>query len=138
MAARFDPARFVEKHGLVVTKQLAEAIAGEPIRGSWWSHPKGKAIFRALSSLDDRDDVKFFKLLDGGKITIAHRRVWPALVRLADELGRDALAEIRQEHTATGAHRNVITPFPKWVTREVRALARALSLEEARALIARR
>ena len=114
MAARFDPARFVEKRGLVVTRELAEAIAGAPIRGSWWSHAKGKSIFRALSALADRDDVKFFKLI-GGKVTIAHRRVWPALVRLADELGEAALDEIRQEHTATGAHRNLVEPWPAWL-----------------------
>ena len=48
-----DAIRFVERHGVVLESakhatipSLAEAIAGEPIRGGWWSHPKGKAIFR--------------------------------------------------------------------------------------------
>jgi len=45
--ALMDPIRFVETHGVVleegrgVRPNLAEAIAGEPIRGSWWGHKKG-------------------------------------------------------------------------------------------------
>jgi len=137
---RFDPARFVEEHGVVLASargpvpSLAEAVAGEPIRGSWWSHPKGRAIFAALSALDACDDVKSFKLI-GGKVTLVHRRLWPALVRLADELGRERLAEIRQEHTANGAHRNVVTPFPRWVPDDIRAAAARLDRAEARAAL---
>jgi hypothetical protein len=28
---------------------LAERIAGEPIRGSWWGHPSGHEIYRVLN-----------------------------------------------------------------------------------------
>jgi hypothetical protein len=42
------------------------------------------------------------------------------------------LTAIRQEHTKTGAHRNVLTPFPKWVPAEVEAAARGLSEADAR------
>ena len=45
-----DALAFVERHGIVLESarhaaipSLAEAIAGEPIRGSWWAHPKGRA-----------------------------------------------------------------------------------------------
>jgi len=44
---------FVKRHGIVLqaargpVPSLAEAIAGGPIRGSWWGHPKGREIFRA-------------------------------------------------------------------------------------------
>ena len=44
-AARFDPPGFVERHGVVLASargpvpNVAEAVAGEPIRGSWWGHP---------------------------------------------------------------------------------------------------
>jgi hypothetical protein len=44
-----DPIRFVETHGVVleagqgVRPNMAEAIAGKPIRGSWWGHKKGRA-----------------------------------------------------------------------------------------------
>ena len=131
------PLRFVEKHGVVLASakgpvpNLAEAIAGEPIRGSWWGHPKGQQIFRALSALDGSNDVRCFRLIDG-KITFVHRRLFPALVRLAKWLGKARLAVIRQEHTASGAHRTRITAFPAWVTADIAARASQLSEEEAR------
>jgi len=130
--------KLVEKHGIVLASargpvpSVAEAVAGEPIIGSWWAHPKGKAIFAALSEIDDSPDVRCFKLVDG-KVTFVHRRLWPALVRLADELGADRLAEVRQEHTERGAHRNELTPFPKWVPADVKKAAAKLGAEEARA-----
>src|ERR1043166_3668399 len=66
--------KFVEQHGVVLASakgpvpNLAEQIAGEPIVGSWWSHPKAQAIFDALCAVDDSDDVRCFKLIDG-KVT---------------------------------------------------------------------
>ena len=137
VGARFDAIGFVERHGVVLASgkgpvpNLAEAIAGEPIRGSWWGHPKGSQIFRALSQVGESPDVLCFRLV-GGKITFVHRRVWAALVRLADIIGADRLAAIRQEHTATGAHRNVVTRFPEWVPRQVAKGAAKLSEEDAR------
>jgi hypothetical protein len=137
MSGRFDPVEFVARKGVVLAAgkgpvpNLAEAVAGEPIRGSWWGHPKGKEIFVALGAVDDSPDVLCFRLIEG-KNTFVHRRLWPALVRLADELGGDRLTAVRQEHTATGAHRNVTTRFPKWVPREVAADAARLSESEAR------
>lgn len=134
----FDALKFVEKHGVVLAAgkgpvpNIAEAVAGAPIKGSWWGHAKGKEIFRALNQVDDSPDVLCFKLV-GGKITFVHARLWPALVRLAEELGRDRLTVIEQEHTATGAHRNVRTPFPEWVSPKLKALAAKLSEAEARA-----
>lgn len=132
--------RFVEQHGIVLASakgpvpRVAEAVAGAPIKGSWWSHPKGKAIFAALSEIDDSPDIRCFKLIDG-KVTFVHRRLWPALVRLADELGNDALATIQQEHTPSGKHVNTTTPFPTWVDAATRAAATNVTLEEAHALL---
>ncbi|HEU4729023.1 MAG TPA: hypothetical protein VFT22_14060 [Kofleriaceae bacterium] len=113
---------------------LADAVAGEPIVGSWWAHPRGKAIFAALSQLDDSEDVRCFKLVDG-KITFVHRRVWPALARLASEgvLTAPRVASIQQEHMPTGEHRNLVTPFPAWVPDDVARAASALTVEAARA-----
>jgi hypothetical protein len=132
--------RFVEQHGVVLASargpvpSVAEAVAGEPIVGSWWSHPKAHAIFDALSSIDDSDDVRCFKLVDK-KVTLVHRRVWPALVKLAKAgvIPRDRVESIVQEHMPTGEHRNFTTPFPDWVPDEVSSAADALSLDEARA-----
>jgi len=132
-----DPLAFVEKHGVVLASgrgpvpSVAEEIAG-PIRGSWWGHPKGRAIFAALLQIGESEDVLCFGLVDG-RLTFVHRRLWPALARLAGELGRERLTAIRQEHTASGAHRNVETRFPKWVPAEVGAAAKRLGLAEARA-----
>ena len=134
----FDPLAFVVEHGVVLASargpvpSVAEAVAGEPIRGSWWAHAKGHEIFRALSAIDDSPDVLCFKLVTG-KVTFAHRRVWPALVCLAGEIGEDRLAAIKQEHTESGAHRNLVTPFPTWVPPDVAAAARALDPAAARA-----
>ena len=50
---------FVEGHGIVLqaargpVPSLAEAIAGGPIRGSWWGHPKGQEIFRVAEAVSE-------------------------------------------------------------------------------------
>lgn len=131
---------FVERHGVVLASargpvpSVAEAVAGQPIVGSWWAHPRGKAIFAALSEIDDADDVRCFKLVDG-KVTFVHRRMWPALARLASDgvLAAPRVASIQQEHMPTGEHRNLVTPFPDWVPDEVARAAAALTIEDARA-----
>ena len=131
---------FVAKHGIVLASargpvpSIAEEVAGEPIVGSWWAHPKGKAIFAALSEIDDAFDVRCFKLIDG-KVTFVHRRMWPALVRLAKDgvIAADRAASVAQEHMPTGEHRNIITPFPEWVPDDVAAAADALSAGDAKA-----
>lgn len=128
--------RFVEREGLALLSargpvpNLAEAVAGQPIRGSWWGHPKGRAIYLAAGAVAQSKDVILCRLV-GGKVTFVHRRLWPALTRLARRLPKAGLAAIREEHTATGAHRTITTPFPKWVPREVRAEARQMSEAEA-------
>lgn len=137
---RVAPRRFVAEHGVVLASgkgpvpSLAEAIAGEPIRGSWWGHAAGKRIFDALNEVDDDPDVLCFRLVDG-KNTFVHRRLWPALARLAGELGHERTTAIRQEHTETGAHRNVLTPYPEWVPPDVARAARELDIERARAAL---
>jgi hypothetical protein len=137
MTDHLDVLKFVEQHGIVLASakgpvpSLAEAIAGGPIRGSWWVHKKRGAIFDAINAVADSSDVLCFRLVDR-KLTFVHRRLWPALIRLADELGRDRLAAIKQEHTNTGAHRNVSTPYPKWVPLKIQTAAKALSTAQAR------
>jgi hypothetical protein len=130
----------VAEHGVVFASargrlpSIAELVAGEPIVGSWWAHPTGKAIFAALSAIDDSADVRSFRLVDG-KITLVHRRAWPALVRLgrAGVLAADRLASLQQQHMPTGEHRTIVTPFPDWVDDETAAAAAALTVERAAA-----
>ena len=135
--------KFVEKHGIVLASakgpvpNVAEAVAGEPIVGSWWAHKKGKAIFAALCEIDDSPDVRCFKLVDG-KVTFAHRKMWPALVRLGNEgvIATEQLSSVQQEHMPTGEHRNIVTPFPDWVDDGTAAAAAKLAAEKARAQLA--
>jgi hypothetical protein len=133
---------FVKRHGVVLqaargpVPSLAEAIVGGPIRGSWWAHPKGHDIFRVADAVSDSDDVLVCKLVDG-KVTYVHRRLWPALVKLASRFGRTRLAKIWNEHTQTGAHRSRSIAFPAWVPREVLRQAAALSVRDAEELLAR-
>ena len=135
-----DPVAFVEEQGVVLeggqgpVPSLAEAIAGEPIRGSWWGHKKGKLIFWASRAVRDSDDILVCRLI-GGKITYVHRRLWPALVRLADLIDKKSLAAVRETHTKTGTHSVGTVVFGRWVTAETRRLAEKLSEEDARAQI---
>ena len=109
---------------------VAELVAGEPIRGSWWSHPSSHAIFEVLNVLADSPDVVRTRLVNG-KVTLIHRRLWPALVCLADRLPVERLAAIHEEHTASGAHRKREQPFPEWVPKDVELAAKHLSEDEA-------
>jgi hypothetical protein len=131
---------FVREHGVVLVSakgavpRLTEAIVGAPIEGSWWSHPQSKRIFRVLQQVTDADDVFVCRLLDG-KVTLVHARVLPALVRLADDIPHERIARVREKHTPSGRHVNEETPYPEWVTPELRAAAHALSEAEARRML---
>src|SRR5204863_5894299 len=112
---------------------LAEEITGEPIRGSWWGHPRGREIFRALGEVHDSPDVLMCRLVLG-KRTFVHKRLWPALARL--QPGPFApLDRVTEEHTASGKHVTHSKPWPRWLPRDVRAKARRLSEEKARAAL---
>ena len=109
---------------------VAELIAGEPISGSWWAHPASHAIFAAINVAADSPDVVRLRLVNG-KITLVHRRVWSAVVRVAEVIPTERLASIEEQHTASGAHRKVETPFPAWVPTEVMAASALLTETEA-------
>ncbi|MBI3492989.1 MAG: hypothetical protein HY047_14600 [Acidobacteria bacterium] len=132
---------FVRKHGIVLeaargpVPSLAEAIAGAPIRGGWWAHPKGRQIFAVTRAVRDSDDVLVCRLIKG-KITFVHRRLWPALVLAADRLPTDRLTQVREIHTRSGRHVIEEVPFPTWVPSSVRAAARKLSKDAAVAALA--
>jgi hypothetical protein len=109
---------------------VAELVAGEPIKGSWWGHPRGHEIFEVLGELDDSPDVVRLRLVNG-KVTFVHRRLWPALVRVADRFTPNQLAALREAHTASGAHRVEETAFPEWVPSDVMDAAAQLTLDDA-------
>jgi hypothetical protein len=127
---------FIRKHGVVLeagrgpVPSVAEAISGEPVRGSWWAHPKSHEIFAVTRAIRDSDDVLVCRLIKG-KITFVHRRLWPALVRAAGRLPSHHLSQVREVHTPSGRHVTKEIPFPDWVPSDVRAAARHLSEESA-------
>jgi hypothetical protein len=128
--------KFVEKHGIVLESargavpNLAQAIAGETIRGSWWGHPKGNVIYMLTTGVRESSEVLVCRLV-GGKITFVHRRVWPAVVKMAHRMDPARIAAIHEEHVHGGAHRAVSVEYPAWVPAEARKLARAMPEEEA-------
>jgi len=61
---------------------LAGLVAEAPLRGSWWAHPEAHAIFRVGKALEARQDVLTAKLISG-KVTLIHKRLWPALFAVA-------------------------------------------------------
>ena len=157
----------VREAGVIPEGALVDAVAGEPVRGSWWGHRSSHTIFHALQRLEDDPEVFLCKLLEG-KQTYVHRRLWPALVRvqaertlwpalsvaagrllarverdgavtakgpLRLELERTLRVAARTEHTPSGAHRVVLTPFASHFSAEHRRAARRLSLEEAQAAL---
>lgn len=131
---------FVAKHGVVLqaargpAPSLAEAIAGGPIRGSWWGHPKGHEIFAIANAISESDDVLVCKLV-AGKVSYVHRRLWPALVKLAPRFRKEQLAKVWNEHTKTGAHRSRSIAFPKWVPAEIFRDAQRLTIADAEELL---
>src|SRR5215213_145000 len=61
---------------------VATTMAGEPIRGSWWAHPRAQAIFASLGELEQHPDTLVTKLI-AGKVTFIHRQLWPAVLAVA-------------------------------------------------------
>ena len=131
---------FVREHGVVLVSakgpvpRLTEAIAGEPVKGSWWGHPKGKQIFDVLQHVGAHEDVLTCRLV-GGKVTLVHRRLWPALAAAAPHFAPERIARVAQEHTAQGHHENQETPFPDWAPPGVLKEAASISLADALAAL---
>lgn len=132
---------WVEECGIAVesartkVRSLVQMVVGEPVRGSWWAHPKGNEILRLSRSIRGSPDVLVCRLVDG-KITYIHRRLWPAVVRLADRFSKDKLAAVKEVHTPTGKHKLLITPYPKWVPEEIVQAAQKVTEKEAASQLA--
>jgi hypothetical protein len=135
-----DPVAVVRRHGVLLESakgpipNLAELVVGGPIRGSWWAHPGSHEIFAVINRARESRAVVATRLVNG-KVTLIHRRLWPALARLADQLPAGGLDALHEEHTATGAHRLTVEPFPDWVPPNVLRAAEAMSEADARAAL---
>ena len=127
---------FIQEHGVVLASakgpvpRLTEAIANEPIKGSWWAHPKSHRIFAVLQVVADSEEVLVCRLVNG-KVTFIHRRLWPALVRVAKRFPSAQIAQVHEEHTASGRHLTREVAFPKWVPAKVFEQAKRLNEREA-------
>ena len=127
---------FIRRHGVVLESargpvpSLAAAIAGETVGGNWWSHPKSQEIFAVTRAVRDSEDILVCRLVEG-KVTYVHRRLWPALVRIAERIQQKRLARIREVHTSSGQHSIAEVPFPDWAEPEVRSAARQITEEAA-------
>jgi len=101
-----------KKHGVVLqacarsSAELGRSDSrGGPIRGSWWGHAKGAPDLRGRRArIGERRGAGCGKLVEG-KVTYVHRRLWPALVKLAPPLfGKGpSWRRFGNEHTRSGA-----------------------------------
>jgi hypothetical protein len=130
----------VRRHGLLLLHDaeldcVSCIVAGEPVRGSWWSHRRGREIFRVSEALEAHPDVAVAPLVRG-KVTFVHRRLWPALAAVAtageawqlrglSAAGRRLLERVRREGEIAGG--------AKGAAREVaeRLLVRATQIHTA-------
>ena len=110
----------IDKHGLLLLqdKQLPSVVGlltGEAVPDRGGAHPMSHRIFACLQQLPHRRDSTSVHLIDG-KVTFVHRRLWPALLAVAQggepwqtrALSADARAllhRVQQEQSvrATGA-----------------------------------
>jgi hypothetical protein len=86
---------FVRKHGIVTLvhvpplRSLVVEVAGGPVKGSWWSHPRGDVIFALATALEESGEVLTAKIIDG-KVTFIAQRLWPSLLRIVEDPARRA------------------------------------------------
>ena len=138
---RRDAIEFIREHGAVLEsakgpcRSFVEAVAGEAISGNWWSHPGSHKIFALTRAVRASEDVLICRLVDG-KITYVHRRLWPALVCVAERFSADRLASVKEIHTPSGHHETEETPYPQWVPAGVAEEAAQLDEEAALATLA--
>jgi hypothetical protein len=96
----------VEPRGLLLLADarlpsVAALVAGEPVRGSWWAHPRGREIFAVSSWLAQRGDVLALRLVEG-KVTFVGRELAPFVVAVG-------LARARwQTHGLSAAARRLL------------------------------
>jgi hypothetical protein len=127
---------FVREHGVVLVSangpvpKVTESIARGPIKGSWWGHPKSHEIFRTLELLRGSPEILVCRLVDG-KLTLVHRRLWPALVRVAHHFPGKRIAQVHETHTSGGHHVTRDVQFPDWVPPDVAEEASALEEDSA-------
>jgi quercetin dioxygenase-like cupin family protein len=79
--------RELNRHGILLESDkslpsVTGLIIGKRMSGSWWSHPKGKMIWRVLNKFVIHREVLATRLVSG-KVTFVHRRLWPEFLAIA-------------------------------------------------------
>ena len=75
---------------------VCSLITGEPLRSSWWSHPKAGTIFQVNEQLEEHPDVLITKLLSG-KVTFVHRELWPHLLVIGNSRHRWQMDDLTKD-----------------------------------------
>lgn len=112
--ASFRVKRVLRRSGLLPitdsqVPSLVSIVAGAPVSGSWWGHPAGQLIYQVGEALESDPELLVVRLW-GGKRTLVHRRLWPALARIGraraawqmaglDDLALQLLQRIERENT---------------------------------------
>jgi hypothetical protein len=63
---------------------VANIVAGEEVRGSWWAHPQSNLIYRVCQDLEQHPRITEARLL-GGKVTHLWDTLWPHVAAVALE-----------------------------------------------------
>ena len=127
---------FVAKHGIVLESakgsipNLADAVAGEAIQGSYWAHPRGDEIFVLTRAIRSSDEILVCRLVSG-KVTYVHRGLWASIFRLRESFDTEDLGAISEIHSSSGRHEVETAPFPDWVPDDVKKDADELTYSQA-------
>jgi len=78
--------RELKRHGVLLQTDarlpnVCALVAGAPVHGSWWSHPRSHEIFRVNCALADHPDVLVVKLISA-KLTYVERGLWSCVVAI--------------------------------------------------------
>ena len=88
-----EPLDWVREQGVVLQSargpvpNLAEHVAGEPIRGSWWGHAAGHEIFAVLIHILSSPDVVASGWERLAPYSIGDRNGWSNRVRFPSSCG---------------------------------------------------
>jgi hypothetical protein len=89
-----------------------------------------------LSTAGESEHVLACRLV-GGKVTLVHRRLWPALARLAARFAPEQICQVRTEHTASGRHVSRAVPFAEWLPVDIAQQGAAMTEADAVAALGR-
>ena len=111
---------------------VTRIVAGGPIRGSWLGNPQARGTYELLEALEEQD-LLWTKLI-AGKVTMVHRRLWPAVLAIARSgepwqiacLTSDAAWLLRLVAAEGQAQTNDLPPPPSGSLKQIPEAAREL------------